>query len=168
MAKKANTLQMGLMFETSEEAPPEPRGAVAVAKEPKRARRATRPEPRVTALPATNADASRREEVDEKGAGRQSAKQSQPGNLPLECVECGRVFGREEARFVFGAPPGRAYVGKVVRHDGTGERPRYVATCLVSRSPGEPTCLEVFRARPEESELSGLTRKQDRKGSIRR
>lgn len=168
MAKKANTLQMGLMFETSEEAPPEPHGAIAVAKEPKCAKRPKPTKPRVTAPSATNADASRREEADKEDGGLQSAKPSQPGNLPLECVQCGRVFDREEARFVFEAPPGRTYVGKVVRHDGTGERPRHVATCLVSQSPGEPTCLEAFRARLEESEFSGPARQQDRKGSIRR
>ena len=161
MRKKANTLQLGLMFETSEEAPPEPPGAIVVSKEPKRARRPKPAAPRVTATPATNADASRREE-----AGLPSAKQSQPGHLPLACVQCGRVFDREEARFVYAALQGRSHVIEADQEAGARERPRYVATCMVAQTPGEPPCREVFQARLDELEVPA--RIHGRQGSRRR
>ncbi len=166
MAKKASTLQIGLVFETSEDAPPAPPGAVAVAKEPKGAKRPKPAEPRVTAPPATNADTSRRKEADEEDAGLPSAKRSQPGNLPLACVQCGRVFNREEARFVYESLPGRSHVIETGWEADTRERPRYVATCLVAQTPGEPPCREVFQARLDELEVPA--RIHGRQGSRRR
>ncbi len=166
MARKANALQMGLIFDAPEQAPREQPVAVAVVAKPKRIRRGKSPEPRATR--AIDAEAPRGEEADGEDVGRKLAKQSQPGNLPLECIQCGRVFGREEARFVYEAPPGRVYVVEVLREDGTRERPRYVATCLVAPSPGQPTCRETFRGRLEETELDGPARKQDHKGRGRR
>ena len=166
MARKAKTLQMVLIFDAPEQPPREQPVAVAVVAKPKRIRRGKSPEPPATRT--IDAEAPRREEADGEDVGQKLAKQSQPGNLPLECIQCERVFGREEARFVYEAPPGQDYLVEVLREDGTHERPRYVATCLVAPSPGQPTCREAFRAGLEESELSGTARQQDRKRSIRR
>jgi hypothetical protein len=172
MSRNATNIQLGFLFEEPDEAAPEPPGAVAVPGKPKRVRRGNTAEleravPTVTDAGDPHMEGAGEEEAAEEPDGAPTTY-SQPRNLPLECIQCGRTFGRADPRFVYEPHPGRSYVIEVVREDGTREQPRYVATCVVSPSPDEPTCREVFQARLEELEVAGPARKPDRKGSVRR